>query len=227
MGWWWRRISSGRGARATVSVLVTDATPVNRTTVAVTLVYFVPLTVLPEAAAFVVSPEFTGAVHSLVVTGGLGDYSFEREAGEAALTVDAAGRISLVTPLPAGRLTMAVFAVRDTAATVRFTLSLRVAAKESYGSGRLFFVGGRGGGYFGDVWRSTDGVSWVSLTVSMPSFAGRSGHRVVSHRGSLWLVGGRGRSSEDFYDDVWRSADGVDWSRVSISGAVVLAAGGA
>ena len=87
------------GARATVSVVVMDWTPVNRATVAVTMVYYAPLSLAQDAAEYLVSPGFIGAVHSLAVRSGFGAYAFERVAGAAAFEVDAAGRVSVVRPL--------------------------------------------------------------------------------------------------------------------------------
>ena len=65
--------------------------------------------------------------------------------------------------------------------------------------------------WHGDVWRSADGVSWVSVPVSGSGFGRRVGHQVVSHEGSLWVAGGI--DGTDYRDDVWSSADGASWRR--------------
>ena len=58
------------GGRATVSILVTDATPVNRMTVAVTMAFVGSLGFVTDSARLVVSPDFAGALYTLTATGG-------------------------------------------------------------------------------------------------------------------------------------------------------------
>ena len=205
------------GTRATVSVLVTDATPVNRTTVAVTMVFVEALTIAPGAARFVVSPDFTGAVFTLTATGGIGGYVYERAEGDVRVTVDrVSGVVSLTTALAAGDVT-AVFVARDEEGDVaRFTMGLRVerAAGLVAGDGdvEMFVVGGDSGG--NDVWRSRDGRRWVSAAVG-GRFSGRADHQAVSYGGSLWVLGGRDRGARN---DVWRSRYGIRWTRVTAVG---------
>ena len=157
-----------------------------------------------------------GVVHSLAVTGGFGSYAFERVAGASAVEVGASsGVVSLVTALPAGSLETVVFAVRDEGGrSARFTLSLRVddsGVFADYGDA-MFLIGGNDGSSRNDVWRSSDGENWVSVTVSGGHFSGRDLHQAVSYRGSLWVIGGVVRN------DVWRSSDGENWVSVTVSG---------
>ena len=57
--------------------------------------------------------------------------------------------------------------------------------------GSLWVFGGRGHhGLLGGVWRSADGISWVSVTIA--ENLRRYSHQMVSYGGSLWLVGGDG-----------------------------------
>lgn len=64
------------------------------------------------------------------------------------------------------------------------------------------------------VWWSTDGANWQQST-SAAAWSPRLASAVVEHRGRMWLLGG----SENYYfgteqslkNDVWSSADGVDW----------------
>ena len=101
-------------------------------------------------------------------------------------------------------------------------------------NGRLYVLGGRGDydgdiaerdyTYYGDVWSSVDGKSWVRVTLS-GSWAGRSGHQAVSHNGRLYVLGGWSCSlppffqiscedgGETYYNDVWSSVDGKSWTR--------------
>ena len=115
-----------------------------------------------------------------------------------------------------------MFVARDAGgATARFTLSLWVdeARRLATGSGDLLFVvGGNDGGLRNDVWRSTDGVNWVSVTVAGDVFSGRDRHEVVSYRGNLWVIGGWDGVGR--LNDVWRSTDGVVWTSVAAAGDV-------
>ena len=83
--------------------------------------------------------------------------------------------------------------------------------------GRIWLIGGYDGRYFNDVWYSEDGASWQRAT-STASWPGRCMHATVSVGGKLWVLGGR-RDIESWWEkdfnDVWSSADGVTWRRVS------------
>ena len=204
----------GSRETATVSVRVRDGTPVNVATVAVTVFFAVPLSLSRASVAYVVSPEFVGVVHSLTATGGVGDYRYEKVAGDAVLTVDAEGAVSLTMALPEGGRATAVFAVGDEiGGSVR--LSLGVVSSGEYGEA-MYVVGGFfGNKYVNDVWRSVDGTNWTQV-FSGGKFSGRSGHQAVSYGGSLWVIGGSGDGQGK--NDVWRSGDGVNWDLVAVSG---------
>ena len=212
----------GYGETATATIGVEDSAPVgNGAMVTITVAFDSPLSVTRSRGRYVVSPGFTGAVHSLSVSGGFGGYSYARAAGDAALTIGAAGVVSVVTPL-AGTRVSAVFAVTDEAdGDVRVTVEVRVAAVGDFaGEEWLYLVGGTdGSGYLNDVWRSMNGKDWVSLTVSR-AFAGRQDHRMASFGGSLWVVGGHVRVNgrDEYFDDVWQSVDGINWVSVSVAG---------
>ena len=98
---------------ATVSIRVTDAEPVNVATVAVTMTFVFSLSLSVGAAEYVVSPGYTGAVHSLAASSGYGDFAYARVAGTTALTVGADGVVSLTMGLTTGALATAVFAIMD------------------------------------------------------------------------------------------------------------------
>jgi len=78
--------------------------------------------------------------------------------------------------------------------------------------------------FFNDVWKSRDGVTWVSATSAAP-WEGRAGLSAWSHRGFLYVAGGStnddsaivgpGGPARKYFDDVWRSRDGVDWTEVN------------
>ena len=95
--------------------------------------------------------------------------------------------------------------------------------------GTLWVIGGRSyvGALerFSDIWYSVDGRSWTMATATA-AFGDRVDHQVVSWRGSLWLVGGNSSLNQNIYEprqkhpynnDVWRSADGVNWTLVTRS----------
>ena len=91
------------GALATVSIRVRDATPVNSTVVAVTVFRAFSVMFSPGSAEYVLSPYYVGAVHTLSVVGGDGNYSYSKVAGGDVWTVDATmGAVSLVWGLGGG-----------------------------------------------------------------------------------------------------------------------------
>ena len=106
-------------------------------------------------------------------------------------------------------------------------------------NGQLYVLGGRGDydgdiaerdyTYYGDVWSSVDGKSWVRVSLSSGSWAGRSGHQAVSHNGRLYVLGGQARLwdcpffqipcqylGETYYNDVWSSVDGKSWTQETL-----------
>ena len=204
----------GREERATVSIVARDATPINSATVAVTLVYFQGLSLdMATEEDFVFSPGFSGAVVSLQVVGGAGEYAYSRVEGDAAFVVGADGAVSVATPLVAVGSGRAVFAVSDEGeGAARFTLNWEVRDGLGTPEEALFVVGGTdGSGTVSDVWRSADGVSWTRVAVS--AFAAREGLQVAALGGTLWMAGGT--ASGAARNDVWRSTDGVVWSEVT------------
>ena len=80
--------------------------------------------------------------------------------------------------------------------------------------GRLYVLGGDEGSdslndaWLNDVWSSADGKSWTEETAAA-AWPERSAHRVVSHRGRLYVLGGYDGSKK--LNDVWSSADGKSW----------------
>ena len=90
------------------------------------------------------TPDYTGAVHHLRPLGGAGGYTFCLARGTTALTVDAAGVVSLTTPLAVG-LEVAEFSVADSAGTVvAFTAEFAGCGGDAGGlSGGFVFDCGR------------------------------------------------------------------------------------
>ncbi|MDH4070063.1 MAG: T9SS type A sorting domain-containing protein [Ignavibacteria bacterium] len=87
-------------------------------------------------------------------------------------------------------------------------------------------VGGSPRTYFNDVWKSADGRDWVQLTDSA-AWAPRAGAILKVKDDSMYLFGGEfGFTCEPlpfcdppYFNDVWRSSDGVTWEVVTDSAA--------
>jgi hypothetical protein len=80
-----------------------------------------------------------------------------------------------------------------------------------------FIVGDVGGTvFFNDVWCSEDGMNWTRVLEHAPwSPRGMIGGGAVLN-GRIWLMGGGTYDTPDyptrlFYNDVWSTADGVNW----------------
>lgn len=92
-------------------------------------------------------------------------------------------------------------------------------------------TGGAGRILFDDVWMSRDGRHWKEVVTKGPKWAPRAGAAVVSKNGYIYVLGGeRGFScgfdpaspcqpatNTLYFNDVWRSPDGVTWEEVTAS----------
>lgn len=83
--------------------------------------------------------------------------------------------------------------------------------------GRVTMIAGAHRSYSSKVWQTTDGSAWTEL--EPVAFSPRLLADGVSFNGWLWLIGG-GRLDSLDTNEVWRSADGINWSRVQSSGAI-------
>jgi hypothetical protein len=85
---------------------------------------------------------------------------------------------------------------------------------------KLWVVGGGLGGYhpfraYNDVWSSTDGKTWTQVTDEAP-WPVRIWNTVITYRNRLWVLGGfRAEPTWNNFDDVWYSADGAEWHRLT------------
>jgi hypothetical protein len=88
--------------------------------------------------------------------------------------------------------------------------------------GKMWIVGGDANQkhYQNDVWSSEDGVEWQLVNERVP-WGQRVLHHTVVHDGRIWVMGGQTLpqfapevQEEIFYNDVWATEDGVDWTRV-------------
>lgn len=100
--------------------------------------------------------------------------------------------------------------------------SPRLAAGIAVHDNKLWILGGTENYYFGtdksirnDVWCSADGKTWTCVTPNAP-WQPRAYHQVVTHAGKLWVMGGGNyQPNYQALNDVWCSANGKDWTRVT------------
>ncbi|HXL72116.1 MAG TPA: hypothetical protein VN963_00695 [bacterium] len=64
--------------------------------------------------------------------------------------------------------------------------------------------------FYGDVWKSSDGKSWIQT--AQPGFQGLYGGQAVSFNGNLYFIGGNNNGT--LMNDVWSSPDGVTWTQI-------------
>ncbi len=66
-----------------------------------------------------------------------------------------------------------------------------------------------------DVWKSSDGRHWQRVTPQAP-WAPRAYHAAVVHQGKLYVLGGGNYQPEyQAHGDVWSTADGEHWTRLT------------
>lgn len=97
---------------------------------------------------------------------------------------------------------------------------------------RMWIVGGDPllGHYQDDVWNSADGRTWNLVNRGRPvSWVPRCLHYTVVHDGKIWVMGGQAVTprlrqdlkqwnlpiTENYYNDVWNTTDGIEWIRVT------------
>ncbi|MEI9919934.1 MAG: sialidase family protein [Bacteroidota bacterium] len=77
-----------------------------------------------------------------------------------------------------------------------------------------------------DIWKSSDGITWSQVIPTTDVFGPRYGHSVTvfpdpnnKSKPTLWVVGGYNGTS--LQTDVWKSADGESWTKVTTAGAQI------
>lgn len=88
---------------------------------------------------------------------------------------------------------------------------------------KMWIVGGDPlqGHYQDDVWNSTDGKTWHWVNRNRPvPWGPRVLHYTVVFQGRIWVIGGQtipqfAPAENLFYDDLWNTANGIDWNRVT------------
>lgn len=82
----------------------------------------------------------------------------------------------------------------------------------------LWLLAGDNGASLGDVWTSANGVNWTLVPPNGTTFVARANPEAVVHNGRMWLTGGSNgpyptptNTVRPWFNDVWSSADGVNW----------------
>ena len=91
---------------------------------------------------------------------------------------------------------------------------------------KMWIVGGDPlqGHYQYDVWNSTDGANWTHVNENNPvPWGPRALHHTLVFDGKIWVMGGQttpqfAPADEHFYNDIWNSTDGVNWTQVQTEG---------
>jgi hypothetical protein len=80
---------------------------------------------------------------------------------------------------------------------------------------QMWAIAGGDAGFapLGDVWSSSDGVTWNQATAAA-AFSARYQHSSVSYHGDMWVIGGYDAVAP-VLNDVWSSADGATWNLVT------------
>jgi hypothetical protein len=107
-------------------------------------------------------------------------------------------------------------------ATAKAAWTPRLAGGLVEFNGKMWLLGGTENYYFGDdkslkndVWSSNDGKDWKRETADA-GWSPRAYHQAVVHDGKMWVLGG-GNYVPKYHakNDVWSSADGVNWTRAT------------
>jgi hypothetical protein len=121
-----------------------------------------------------------------------------------------------------------------TQVTARAPWSARCAGMVVEHRDRMWLLGGIENYYFGDersvkndVWSSADGREWKQETPAAP-WAARGYHQAVVLNGRIYVLGGGNYVPTHFaLNDVWSSADGVNWTCETTSAPWARASGSA
>lgn len=75
-------------------------------------------------------------------------------------------------------------------------------------------IGGKSDkGMLNDVWKSTDGKKWTTVSTSAP-FRARFKHTSLIHNDFIYVIAGEDDNGAKL-NDVWRSKDGTEWVKMT------------
>lgn len=89
----------------------------------------------------------------------------------------------------------------------------RVYASALEFDGKLWLLGGMGGGCRNDAVYTTDGINWTWATQTAP-WPGRFLFPAVVFNGKIWVLGGE-ECNGGHLNDVWYSSDGASWTQAT------------
>ena len=77
---------------------------------------------------------------------------------------------------------------------------------------KIWVIGGQGGsGALGDVWSSSNGVTW-NLETNDAAFSPRYNHETLVFQDKIWVFGGHAVDNA-----IWSSSDGINWEQNTTS----------
>jgi len=94
--------------------------------------------------------------------------------------------------------------------------SARYSAAGLVYNNQMWVIGGFDGtNTNNDAWYSSDGANWYDATTITggAAFGVRYGHTGIAYNNEMWVIGGYNGST--YYNDVWYSTDGANWSQSS------------
>lgn len=105
------------------------------------------------------------------------------------------------------------------------SFSARTEAAAVNMNGDLYLVGGfsvafgAAQGAMSDVWKSTDGgASWTNLEADFGAeFVARAKGQLIAYNDELYLIGGRTGYPNKYFNEIYKSADGVNWTKVEVA----------
>ena len=151
----------------------------------------------------------TVALHTFAASDGFGAKRYAVIADESGyFIVEEDSGVLLLPSNPAmrgGNYTLSLEASDSFSPPQRTTVEVTVRIA----SNQIFALGGKtGSGELNDVWSSTEGKSWMLVTMSA-AWSEREEHQAVWHNDRLYVMGGRKGNS--YLSDVWSSVDGETW----------------
>lgn len=92
-------------------------------------------------------------------------------------------------------------------------------------NGDLYLTGGYSVGFgapqgaMNDVWKSTDGgATWSTLDAQFgEDFVARADSKLIVYKDELYLIGGRTKFPYNYFNEIYKSADGISWTKVDVA----------